>query len=136
MFKNILWFAIRIIIISQGKRTRSIVPVKSKHLFFKIRPRGAIYSVKYGELCEATKVNSIKAATGYFPLMSLVGKSWNELWWWWEGGRGEEDRTRVEVRNESHRINGAKLILSRRTTFFCFEESKSPIREKKIINNK
>lgn len=98
-----------VIIISQGKRTRSIVPVKSKHLFFKIRPRGAIYSVKYGELCEATKVNSIKAATGYFPLMSLVGKSGNELWWW----GGGEDRTRVEVRNESHRINGAKLIFYR-----------------------
>lgn len=54
--------------------------MKSRHLFFEIRPRGAIYSVKYGELCEATKVNSIKAATGYFSLMSLAGKSGNERW--------------------------------------------------------
>lgn len=58
-----------------------IVRVKSKHLFFEIHPRGAIYSVKYGELCEATKVNSIKAATEYFPLMLLAGKSVNNCWW-------------------------------------------------------
>lgn len=121
-----------VIIISQGKRTRSIVPVKSKHLFFKIRPRGAIYSVKYGELCEATKVNSIKAATGYFPLMSLVGKSGNELWWWGGGGRSYEGRSKKRI-TPNQRCK--TYILSRRTTIFCFEEI-SRIREKKIINNK